>query len=85
VENSSEYEQICEIIHNDLLGDLEEFQRIEEESTRFYQNKVGEIASLRAEIKRFKPISELVRVMKKVNVPQHTERLLSQKIISKYV
>jgi hypothetical protein len=45
---------------------------------------VSEINSLRAEIRQFKPISELVRVMKKVGVPSATERLLSQKIISKY-
>lgn len=72
MDNSSEYEQICEIIHNDLISDLEEFRRIEEESTHFYQSKVAEINSLRGEIKRFKPISELVRVMKKVNVPGPT-------------
>ncbi len=84
MDNSAEYEQICAIIHNDLLSDLQEFQRIEEESTHFYQTKVAQINSLRAEIRRFKPISELVRVMRKVGVPAATERLLTQKIISKY-
>lgn len=84
MDNSAEYEQICAIIHNDLLSDLQEFRRIEEESNRFYQNKVAEIKSLRGEIRRFKPINELVRVMRKVGVPAATERLLSQKIISKH-
>lgn len=32
MENSAEYEQICVIIHNDLLKDLEEFKKIRQES-----------------------------------------------------
>ena len=41
MDNSSEYEQICEIIHNDLLGDVQEFRRIEQESRQFYDTKAA--------------------------------------------
>jgi hypothetical protein len=84
VENSAEYEQICLIIRNDLLKDLEEFKKLREHNAQFYQEKVTALNNLRHEIKRFRPVSELVRVMKRLNVPPATERLLQQQIVSKH-
>jgi hypothetical protein len=83
VDNAEEYEQICTIIHNDLMSDLSEFRKIEEQSREFYNSKMEEVRSLRDEMSRFNPVNELVRVMSRLKVPQKTEKLLQQRIISR--
>ena len=60
------------IIHNDLLKDLDEFKKIRQESHDFYSEKMVNVNKLKQEIKRFRPVNELVRIMKKLNVPQAT-------------
>jgi len=40
---------------------------------------------LREEMSEFNPVDELAKVMKRLKVPQKTERLLQQRIISKQI
>ena len=76
VDNSSEYEQICQIIHNDLICDLQEFKKVANDSRGHFHDQFSAVESLKNEIRWFKPANELMRVMKKLNVPSATERLL---------
>ena len=43
VDNSSEYEQICHIIHNDLMKDMQQFKMITYETRQEYQEKFNAI------------------------------------------
>ena len=43
------------------------------------------VGQLKQEIRKFRPVNELLRVMKKLNVPQNTERVLQQSIVSKHM
>jgi hypothetical protein len=66
------------------MSDLSEFRKIEEQSRGFYNSKMQEVRNLRGEMGAFNPVGELLKVMKKLKVPQKTERLLQQRIISKH-
>jgi hypothetical protein len=83
VDNSSEYEQICQIIHNDLICDLQEFKKAADDSRGLFQQQFNSIENLKNEIRWFKPANELIRVMKKVKVPPSTEKLLFDRIINR--
>jgi hypothetical protein len=67
-----------------LVNDLSEFRKIEEQSRQFFRQRMAEVGALRNEIKKFRPVNELVRVMKKLNVPAATERILNQRIVAKH-
>ena len=57
VDNSSEYEQICQIIHNDLICDLQEFKKVANDSRGHFHDQFSAVESLKNEIRWFKPAS----------------------------
>jgi hypothetical protein len=66
------------------LSDCGEFKKIAEESKIYFINEAKKITSLRQEIKQFRPVGELIKIMKKLRVPDETSRLLHKRIVSKY-